>query len=388
MIMNRGLLLTIWALLSVVVVNAKVENLTVSSNLRLPKDSVEQRRLVTCIDNFLTLAQQEIPNPYVLFTEKAETQILLEQISEIVGDGEAAYPCLMGVELLSDKSSYLVQVAYFKEQEEAMLLACFDFIAHRTGDGFLFSSPLSSNTKNWKVKEIGYLTFYYQEESVEKTIDQYVKYITECDKKFGINQRTTCYFCSNCESMVQLLQLAGIRYRSDYNGFDWNDLTFTTAEKVISIKNQRLISRKIVDPHDVFHMRANSAISDEKVRNRYMVCGGAYVYYGSWGIGWDEIQEMFKSRMVYDKNTDWLKLYFEWYNFGENQENHLLVTQFINALIIDRVEKEKGFSAVMELLASGNMYKDRDNFFNVLERVTGINEKNFNKKVSALVGEL
>ena len=118
-----------------------------------------------------------------------------------------------------------------------------------------------------------------------------------------------------------------------------------------------------------------------------MICGCAYIYGGSWGMSWEDIQKMFRLRMSYDKKTDWLKLYFERYNFGESQAKHLLITQFVNALIIQKVEKEQGFPAVVELLSSGNIYKDRENFFKILEQVTGINEKNFNKKVAQLVDD-
>ncbi|MDR1170573.1 MAG: hypothetical protein LBK97_07045 [Prevotellaceae bacterium] len=58
------------------------------------------------------------------------------------------------------------------------------------------------------------------------------------------------------------------------------------------------------------------------------------------GVFHVKIQKMFKARMKYDRKTDWLKLYFEQYNFGESQAKHLLITQFVNALIIQKVKKE------------------------------------------------
>jgi hypothetical protein len=158
-------------------------------------------------------------------------------------------------------------------------------------------------------------------------------------------------------------------------------------DKEISFYTQAGSHGEDVDLHDAFHSRANLAIPENK-RNHYMICGCAYVYAGSWGISWEDIQTMFKTRMKYDKKTDWLKLYFERYNFGESQAKHLLVPQFINALIIRKIEKEQGFPAVMELLSSGNMYKDRESFFRILEKVTGINAKNFNKEVRKLIQDI
>jgi hypothetical protein len=170
------------------------------------------------------------------------------------------------------------------------------------------------------------------------------------------------------------------------NGINWNGLDFTVSGKDFSFNTRRLSRTRIYDFHDIFHSRAYRVISQEQ-RNTYMVCGCAYIYAGSWGMSWEDIQKMFKSRMSYDKKTDWLKLYFERYNFGESMEKHLLVTQYINALIIQKVEKEQGFSAIMELLASGNMYRNRENFFRILKKIAGINEKDFNKEVWKLIAQ-
>jgi hypothetical protein len=168
------------------------------------------------------------------------------------------------------------------------------------------------------------------------------------------------------------------------NGINWGGIDFIVSEKGFSFKARRISLSRIFDFHDLFHSRVEHCIPQDKI-NRQMVCGCAYIYAGSWGMSWEDIQTMFKTRMSYDKKTDWLKLYFEWYNFGESMEKHLLVTQYINALIVQKVVKEQGFSAVMELLASGNMYQDRKNFFGILEKVAGISEKNFNKEVWKLI---
>lgn len=387
--MKRILLCIAAILLLAVTTDAQGSGLVVLDYLRLPKDSAEKIQLVEELGEFLLLARQtEVENPLVLPAEQAETLLLLDEIREMFSDDSLATEAyLMGVEALYDKKSYVVQVAYIAEQQGLpMLKACFDFVAHKVESGFLFSSPLKRNTCDWKTETNDYLTFYYQSDKAKTTVNQYVKYILEFDTKLNINRKTDFYLCDECESMVQMLQLVGVRYKADYNGFAWNSISFTMEDKVVTIESQRLSRRQVIDPHDLFHWRASLAIPEGK--NHYMVCGAAYVYCGSWGISWEGIQQLFKTRMVYDKNTDWLALYFERYNFGESWENHLLVTQFINALVVQKVEKEQGFSAVMELLRSGDMYTDRAKFFDVLERVAGINGANFNQKVSELVAGL
>ena len=317
--------------------------------------------------------------------EKTETQILIDEIQYFAGNDTINYkPYLINLEVLSDKTSYSVQVAYISLESSQPLHALFEFIAYKKDGNFLFTSPLVRNTKNWHIKTDDYLVFHYQNKNHEVAVNQYANFIKEYDAKLGVARKTDFYFCDDCESMTQMMRLVGMPYKSDYNGFDWNSLAFEVEDKVIDIFSKRLAQQTTIDPHDLFHMSANIAIPAD-AKNHFMVCGCAYVYCGSWRISWADIQKMFKNRMSYDKKTDWLTLYFEKYNFGESQERHLLVTQFVNALLIEKVEKEQGFPAVMKLLSSGNMLIQRENFFKILEEVTGINEKNFNKEVGKLI---
>ena len=376
-------------MLAVVSVNAQTDYLTMDKNIRLPKDSIERECLIDNLDKFLISIKnnKEIEN-WVLPEEKTETQLLIEEMPGFAESDTIDYkPYLINLEPLRDKISYSIQVAYTSLIDpQPQLHAIFEFIAQKKDGKFLFSSPLKRNTKNWNTKTDEYLVFHYQNKDHEVAVNQYAKFIKEYNKKFGVTKKTDFYFCDDCESMTQMMRLVGIPYKLEANGLDWYSVAFEVEDKVIDIFSKHLSQQTTIDPHDLFHTSANYAIPPE-IRNHYMVCGCAYIYGGSWRISWHDIKLMFKTRMTYDKNTDWLKLYFERYNFGESQERHLLVTQFINALIIEKTEREQGFSAVMKLLSSGNMLKERENFFKILEEVTGINEKNFNKEVRKLIDE-
>ena len=45
-----------------------------------------------------------------------------------------------------------------------------------------------------------------------------------------------------------------------------------------------------------------------------------------------------------------------------------------NALIVQKLERTKGFAAVLELLTCGKYEKGGENYFKVLEKLTGINK--------------
>ena len=361
--------------------------LIIGKDIRLPKDSIESKKLISALNNFLVAIQQpDKDNPWIFPAEKAETELLIDEMRGMdKRDSIIFQSYLTNIEALSDKNSYLVQITYMGiDNETPRLRAIFELIAHKTDDDFLFSSPLVRNTKEWKTKAIDYLSFHYQDISAENAINQCSKVIMEYDKKLTVNQPMDVYWCNDCNDMTCMIRLTGVIYKADYAGFNWNMMDYEIKDKEIAFYTQRESRREVIDTHDLFHWRANIAIPQEK-RNFYMICGCAYLYGGSWGISWEDIQKTFKQRMSYDETTNWLKLYFERYNFGESYAKNLLITQFINALVIQKVEKEQGFSCIMELLSSGNIYKDRENFFKAFERVTGINEKNFNAKVYQLI---
>ncbi|MDU1891055.1 MAG: hypothetical protein E6767_10220 [Dysgonomonas sp.] len=373
-----------------VLIIAQTDYLTIDKNIRLPKDSTERNDLITRINDFLfAISRKTENNTYILIEEKSETQIIINEIESLLNekDNVDIKPFLLSAELFYDRQAYLIQVAYCTSQKGGQSIkGIFDFIAHKTDKGFLISSPLLRNTQDWKTEKEGNLIFHYQDIIAENIISQYIKYITEYDRQLNLNKTTEYYFCDDCESMTQMLQLCGIRYKVDYNGLTWNGISFVTDEKIIFIQSQRQSRQKKIDPHYLYHSQADFATADEN-KNYYMICAGANVYSGCWGMDWKQIQKMFKDKIGYDKKTDWLKLYYNRCNFGESQQKYIFVTTFINGLLIEKVEKEQGFSAVKSLYASGDMYENKDSFFENLEKVTGINEANFNKKIGKIIEE-
>jgi hypothetical protein len=384
----KSILLMAVLLTATVSANAQEAYLIVNSDVRLPKDSVESAILISTLNDFLIAAQQaNEDNKWVLPSEKSETELLIDEMKGMDKHDSIVFaPHLINIEQLPDKKSYSVQISYMGVDKGIPILrATFEFIAHKTGESFLFSSPLLRNTRNWHTQTAGYLTIRYEDASAADLANQWIKTVEVFDKKLNISAPMDVYLCDDCNDMACMLRLTGVNYNGKTNGLSRRILLYGVGDKTFVFYAQQL-SRRQLDPHDLFHWRANSAISED-VRNHYMVCGAGYVYGGSWGISWEDIRKTFKERMKYDKNTDWLKLYFDRYNFGESQAEHLLVTQYINALIIQKTEKEQGFSAVMDLLGSGNFIKEKENFFNILEKTTGINEKNFNKEVWKLINE-
>ena len=66
----------------------------------------------------------------------------------------------------------------------------------------------------------------------------------------------------------------------------------------------------------------------------------------------------------------------------------MYVSYFLNALIVQKIEKEKGFPAVTGLLGCGKREKGDENYFKALESTTGITKANFNNAMSELIKKL
>lgn len=63
----------------------------------------------------------------------------------------------------------------------------------------------------------------------------------------------------------------------------------------------------------------------------------------------------------------------------------MYIAYVLNALIAQKLEKEKGFAAVKQLLACGQRQKGDDNYFAALEKVSGISKADFNTEMWKLV---
>jgi hypothetical protein len=123
------------------------------------------------------------------------------------------------------------------------------------------------------------------------------------------------------------------------------------------------------------------------VINRAVDEGCAYLYGGSWGYTWQEASAKFKKFVSENANADWIALYTENKVF-DGKEKPMYVPYFLNALIVQKIEKEKGFGTVMELLGCGKREKGDENYFRALEKIAGITKADFNKSMGELVKEL
>lgn len=378
---------TLTFLVATLCVKAQTNPVRINPGIIMPKDSIESKILISTLNDFLTSAQKpNEENRLVLETEKVETFILLDEVNGIEKSGKFKddyfyKPYLTNVVALKD-SQYLLQVSYIGTNENTSYLrTSFEFIAHKTNNTFQFSSPLIRNTKNWKIEKAGNNVFHYQNTINKEKVKEFNKLTTSFDLKLKATYKITDYYCT--DNIIELQKLIGVNYKSDYNGRTQSVWSSSLGDKKLIVFGNNNSSFNEFDPHDLWHDRLSLVIPRSQV-NKPVDEGCAYIYGGSWGMSWKEIFKAFKEQIASNKNTNWTVLKetpisFKTGNYPNSAD------YIVNALLVKKIEKEKGFAGVWELLNCGKFEKGNEKYYTTLEKLTGITKANYNDKIWELI---
>jgi hypothetical protein len=360
--------------------------LIVSTYARIPLDSLHKQQMIQSLNGLLgQISGANKDNSFVQAEYLPETSDLLDEIRRM-GDPlpgrKEPCPCYLTNVNQLDSADYLVQFSYLSRQDSTPLLrASFKLLAHQAGDRFAFSSPLRRNVTGWKVRQMGDFTFYYTDYPFnESLLDAYIRKAKEFDRKLHAPEYQTVFYC--CRSFQEALEALGCDYKLDYNGISSGNLS--AFENQISLHVLGGNGPAQFDHHDLWHDRLHAAVPVSTI-NRPIDEACAYLYGGSWGLSWEEVYRQFKNYM--GDNRDWLTAFTENKNFAPADQNHLYVSYVITALLVKKIEKEKGFAAVREFLTCGKYQRDNENYFQALDKIIGVNRTNFNVSVQQLVDD-
>jgi len=384
--MFKKISLNLIAILISVTCYGQTGQLIVPKYIRLPADSIQNKQLISALDDFLNQAVNPgKENTHILRDDLPETSILLDEIKGMKDgkgpDKKNFYKCYLTNVVALDSAENVIQFSYIgTDGMTPILRANFELFAKKVEGQYYFSSPLKRNTALWHVKTIGNFSVYYMAALNFTKIDEYIRRAKEFDKRLKAPAyKTSLYFSNNLPLAGELL---GVEYKMDYNGLNMGDFSAFENNNDLDLVTGDLNDPEVLDIHDLWHSRLHHVIP-LSIINKPVDEACAYLYGGSWGISWPDIFKRFKAFMGTDK--DWLKAFNENKNFGADQRYHLYVSYVINALIVQQIEKEKGFDAVKDLLSCGKHEDSNGNYFKALEKITGINRANFNERIGQLV---
>jgi len=384
--MLKKISLSLVLILLSVVCYGQTDPLFIAKYIRLPGDSIQNKQLIAALNGFLSQAEKpNKENTFVLAEDLPETSILLNEIKGMKDgkgpDKKNFYKCYLTNVVALDSAENIIQFSFVGMDGIAPILrASFELFAKKVKGQYYFSSPFKRNTALWHVKAIGNFYVYYTAAMNFTKIDEYIKRAKEFDKRLKAPAyKTSLYFASNLPLAAYLL---GVEYKMDYNGLNAGDFSSFENNNDLDVVTGDLNDPEVLDIHDLWHDRLHHVIP-VSIINKPVDEACAYLYGGSWGLSWQEIFKRFKTFMGTDK--DWLKAFNENKNFGVDQRYHFYVSYVINALIVQQIEKEKGFDAVKELLSCGKREDSNENYFKALEKITGISKANFNDRIGVLV---
>jgi hypothetical protein len=354
--------------------------------INLPQDTLTKKQLISSLNGFLS--QKEQPNKenkFVLEEDLLETSALLDEIKgmekNIKLKDNDFYKCYLTNIVKLDEDNYVVQFSYVGIKENTPVLrASFKLLAKREGSQFYFYSPLKQNTISWKIKKMGNVTYHFKDTLPKTDAKKYLEMVNFYDRKLKASELPIAFYY--CDNLPEVLQLTGIDYKADYNGSKSDNLSSHEINESLLIVGGSSYHYSF-DIHDLWHERLRYVMSSD-ITNRPVDEGCAYLYGGSWGVAWQEVLTKFKKYAADNPNADWLALYLQGTNFADGGRP-MKVSYALNALIVQKIEKEKGFEPVMKLLGCGKKEQGDDNYFKALEKVTSINKANFNGAMWELI---
>ena len=363
------------------------QSVIVPSMASLAQDTLVKYQLITSLNGFLAAKKGATrDNPYVLKGTFPETATLIDQLNGIEQsnrfDDKNFYKCHLTNFVKLEGNNYLIQFSYLGigDRDMPLLRASFRLMGRLIDGKFYFYSPLKANTQSWKSKRIMNVVFHYKDTLLRRDADAFLKTVTYYDRKLGVAYSPIeFYYCDNFPEVQQLL---GLDYKSDYNGIKGDILSGRENNTSLILSGYDSYNQRF-DPHDLWHDRLRIVMNGDTI-NRPVDEGCAYLYGGSWGMSWHEVITKFKAYAAANPDADWLSLYTQTKNFVEGEKS-LKVPYVLNALIVQKIEREKGFALVMELLSCGKRRTGDENYFAALEKIAGITKANFNKAMSELI---
>ncbi|MDE5421526.1 hypothetical protein L3073_04855 [Ancylomarina sp. DW003] len=369
-------------LLTILLSNGLFAQVSVERNLNLElaeKDSLTSVKIEKALNGFLTEAQEKnYSEKYVDSTHLFKYEFFFNKLAGIGKDSKEYNRPLVLKSYQVENGNYRLTVGFTGQQKgQPFIYQITELKAVPYKDHYRFYCPFEDNTKHFKSKSIDNVTYYYSYSFNETIAQKFVDFTQELAKltKGPIPQLD--YYSFN--SLNELLKSYGFLYSARQCNFLCYDLGFTDNEGntyITGTDNENYVFGFIGD-----YLYYNLPNRDKIY---WPFVQGLSTYYGGYGLSYDDmtaLKSQFRQELKSNPDINFLD---EFEKGRKSNINRHFSHYVMSAFLFEEVLNKKGFDEAFKLVYSEN---DGSKFFENLNQVLGVSEKNFHKTILKLIEE-
>lgn len=362
----------------------------INNHFNVVEDPLKRKKIIDVVNQFFL--EKSIKNEDLTIVNpenKLETWLFLNELRKLQNSKVFSTIYTLMYEVTSvesgNKNNFTIHLnCYYEDKEIKNSVAKIEIILQEISSKYLVSSIIKNNLTRWKLKTIENYSFYSEKKIDEKNLRDFIAKNNQLSLNLKEKKIPTKVYCS--DDIYKAYELFGVDYRRN----DSPDSFFLGIDLATDNSQSAMIVASEKGTMDDFSFGSlwKARITEKyPIKSLYepVLEGYSYINDGSPLYKWEQIWIHFKNAYPVSQKTDWLSLYGTKENFSL-PSTPLYLENLINALILKKIEKEKGFNGVLELLNCGKFDgENQDNYFKILEKGSGITKANFNAAIDKLI---
>ncbi len=370
-------------LLSFFLSHCAFSQVSINRNLNLEladRDSITSVLLEESLEAFLAEAQ------HGTYSEAYVDTLHLKKyeffFSKLAGIGKNNNPIFNDPIILKsytpDQHTYFITVAFTGVKEERpFIYQITEFKTVPYQDHYRFYCPFEERTTNFKAKKIKDVTYHYSGTIDEQKANLFASFKDELAELTKTPKSPLDYY--SFENLDELLKSYGFLYSARQCNFLCYDLGFTDNGGKFYLTGTNNENYRFGYIGDYLY---------ENLANRENIywpfVQGVSTYYGGYGLSYDSMEDLkqqFRAELKKNPSIDFL----EEFKKGRKSSIERHFSYYVMcAFLCEETLQHKGFDEVLKLVYSG---AEGEQFFDKLEEVLSINERNFHRAIERLIRE-
>ncbi len=361
--------------------NVAAAQVAVDRNLNLElaeKDATKSALLEQALNGFLAEALTGEYTPrYVDSAHVEKYKFFFNKISGIGSKNPESFfnPTVLK-SYTADGERYRLTVGFYGVRDsKPFIYQITELIAVPHEDGYRFECPFKENTKHFKSRRVGSVTYYYSHTLDADRAEEFVAFKEELAEITDTPDTELDYFCFR--SLDELLKSYGFLYSARQCNFLCYDLGFADnagATYMTGTANENYAFGYVGE-----YLYHNLPNQDQMY---WPFVQGLATYYGGYALSYDSLEtlkEQFRMELANRPTLDFL----EEFKKGRKSSVQRHFSYYVmSAFLCERLMEQGAFEDVLKLAYSGN---DGALFFDTLHETMGINERNFHESILELI---